>query len=278
MTQNSDILNLETLETEYDNTMTLYEQAQTDYNSALNSATKKFKILRGKSFLGDILSKTTTLSLDNCIATCSKDKKCYGATFDTTASTDNCVTVGKNGSLTTSTDNKRAIVTELVVATANLQALNEKLLSMIDKMKQFRFTNTMNIPEEQVNKRTLINENNNNLNEQYNILLSDRQKLKELMEEYDKINQEKKNMELYTAQGSIYFTLWAYLCFISVFTVIILLVFPDSNINWMKFFIFTIIGFVLLSLVHYLRTAYAFMIFLSISIVLAVLIFKLSPI
>jgi hypothetical protein len=264
MSQQSGILTLENLQLEYDNTMILYIQAQENYNSALNNIDKKkYVSISGKTYWGtSAIQQKTGSSISECTALCSNDAKCKGATFDSKDNT--CWTRSGSSSLTTGTATQSAIISEVTNAALNLQNLNTKLLLYIDQMKNYKFENGNTTSPEQTDVDTDVKDENNNLKAQYNILLQDRKKIKEILDEFSRIKMDNENMQIYNTQNRTYYMMWAYLAFIFIIIIVKMVFYPNMVISWGKFVLYTMIGAILLLLVHFLKSVSIFFIFLLI--------------
>jgi PAN domain len=272
MSQHSGILTLENLQKEYNNTMILYKQAQENYNSALNNVgKKKYVTLSGQTYWGTgAIQQKTGSSISDCTALCSNDVKCKGATFDSKDNT--CWTRSGYSSLTSGTVTQTAIISEVTNAALNLQSLNNKLLSLNSQIQNFKVENFDNIHSLQDDVNDDVIYNNSDMTYQYNILLEDRKKIKDILDEYSKIDMDNKNMELYNNQYRIYYFLWSYLAFIFLIIVIKMVIYPNMNIKWGSFIFYTILTLVLLLLVHFLKSVNIFFIFVLIIICASIII------
>ena len=86
---NSIILNLETLRTTYKNLLIEYQQAVANYVNYLkqnpSNNTNSMVTINGKQFLGgSALSQNNSATLNDCIASCSSNPQCSGATYNPT--------------------------------------------------------------------------------------------------------------------------------------------------------------------------------------------------
>ena len=264
MSKQSGILTLENLQKEYNNTMILYKQAQENYNSALNNIDKKkYATLSGKTYWGTgAIQQKPGSSIGDCTALCSNDVKCKGATFDSKDNT--CWTRTGNSSLTSGTDTQSAIISEVTNAALNLQSLNDKLLSLNNQIQNFKIEGFDNIHSQQDNVNVIIIGNNSDMKDQYTMLSNERKKIQKILQEQTKISLDNKNMELYNAQNRTYYTLWAYLAFVFIIIFIKMVIYPEMNVNWGSFVLYTIIGAILLMLVHFLKSVNIFYIFVLI--------------
>jgi hypothetical protein len=266
MSKQSGILTLENLQKEYNNTMILYKQAQENYNSALNNIDKKkYVTLSGKTYWGTgAIQQKPGSSISDCTALCSNDVKCKGATFDSKDNT--CWTRTGNSSLTSGADTQSAIISELTNAALNLQNLNDKLLSLNNQIRNFKIEGFDNIHSQQDDVNVVIIGNNSDMKDQYTMLSNERENIQKILQEQTKIGLDNKNMELYNAQNKTYYTLWAYLAFVFIIIFIKMVIYPEMNVNWGSFVLYTMIGTILLMLVHFLKSVNIFYIFLLIII------------
>jgi hypothetical protein len=264
MSKQSGILTLENLQKEYNNTMILYKQAQENYNSALNNIDKKkYVTLSGKTYWGTgAIQQKPGSSIGDCTALCSNDVKCKGATFDSKDNT--CWTRTGNSSLTSGADTQSAIISEVTNAALNLQSLNDKLLSLNNQIQNFKIEGFDNIHSQQDNVNVIIIGNNSDMKDQYTMLSNDRENIQKILQEQSKINFDTKNMEIYNAQNRTYYTLWAYLAFVFIIIFIKMVIYPEMNVNWGSFVLYTMIGAILLMLVHFLKSVNIFYIFVLI--------------
>jgi type IV secretory pathway TrbL component len=104
------------------------------------------------------------------------------------------------------------------------------------------------------------------MKDQYTMLSNERENIQKILQEQTKIGLDNKNMELYNAQNKTYYTLWAYLAFVFIIIFIKMVIYPEMNVNWGSFVLYTIIGAILLMLVHFLKSVNIFYIFLLIII------------
>jgi hypothetical protein len=264
MSKQSGILTLENLELQYDNTMILYIQAQENYNSALNNVDKKkYVTLSGKTYWGTgAIQQKKGSSIRDCTALCSNDAKCKGATFD--AKDNTCWTRSGSSSLTSGTATQTAIISEVTNAALNLQNLNAQLLLLNNQITNYKFENGNTVPIEQATLNTNIDMTNTNLKAQYNILLQDRKKIKDILDEFSRINMDNQNMQIYNTQNRTFYMMWCYLAFIFIIIFIKMTFYPDMVVSWGKFVLYTMIGAILLILVHFLKSVSVFFIFLLI--------------
>jgi hypothetical protein len=282
----STILTLESLEKEYENTMVLYQQAQTIYNSALNGVVsktttsnvvtsngKRYVLVPSKVFWGTgAIQQKSVSSITECTALCSADSKCTGATFDSSAKS--CWTRSGNAGLVTGTTTQTAIVSELVNTANTLDALNVKLIGLLKKMNDINKTTTVKLQSTTDNN---VSTNNIYLGKRYERLMADRENINNILKEYGEINVKKEDQNMYLYQNQTSYMLWSLLCFISLVVVVKLLVFPSVSFNWIRFFFWTVIVSCLFILVSFLKLTYGFILFTVIVAFILLIVMKIVP-
>jgi hypothetical protein len=282
----STILTLESLQIEYENTMTLYQQAQTNYNSALNGVVsgttssnvvtsngKRYVLVPSKIFWGTgAIQQKTVSTIDDCVALCSTDSKCTGATFDSSAKS--CWTRSGNAGLVTGTTTQTAIVSELVNAANTLDALNLKLVDLLKKMNDINKTTTIRL---QTTTNNNISTNDLLLGTRYKSLMADRENINNILKEYGEINVKNQDQSMYLYQNQSSYMLWSLLTIIFIIIVVKLVVFPNITFNWIRFFIWTIIVSSLLVLVSFLKLTYGFVLFSIVVAVILLIVLKVVP-
>jgi hypothetical protein len=282
----STILTLESLEKDYENTMILYQQAQTNYNSALNGVVskttdsnvvtsngKRYILVPSKVFWGTgAIQQKSVSTINDCVALCSADSKCTGATFDSSAKS--CWTRSGNAGLVSGSKTQTAIVSELVNAANTLQTLNNKLIAILRFMNDMNKTITL---KQQTTTDNNISTNNILLGTRYQSLMADRENINNILKEYGEINVKNNDQNMYLYQNQSYYMLWSLLCIISIIILIKVLVFPNVSFNWIRFFIWTIILSFLLVLVSFFKSAYAFVLFSFIIAITLLFVMKIIP-
>jgi hypothetical protein len=282
----STILTLESLEKEYENTMVLYQQAQTNYNSALNGVVskttgsnivksngKKYVLVPSKVFWGTAAIQQKSVStIAECTALCSADSKCTGATFDSSAKS--CWTRSGNAGLVSGSATQTAIVSELVNAANTLDTLNVKLVGLLKKMNDINKTTTVNLQTKTDNN---ISTHNILLGTRYQSLMADRENINNILKEYGEINVKNNDQNMYLYQNQTSYMLWSLLCFIFIIIVVKLLVFPNVTFNWIKFFFWTVIVSCLFILVNFLKLSYAFILFSTVIALILLIVMKIVP-
>ena len=170
------------------------------------------------------------------------------------------------------TKNQIAIVSEIITSAMVLKTLNNRLMSLLQRMNSINVKTTKKL---QTRTNNDITTNNILLEKQYQSLVIDRENINNVLNEYGEIKIKNDDQGLYLYQNQTSYMLWSILCFISVFIVFKVAFFPDVDFKWTKFFIWTVITSTLLILVSYLRLANAFIMF---SIIIAIILFTLMKI
>jgi hypothetical protein len=282
----STILTLESLEKEYETTMILYQQAQTNYNSALNGVVskttssnvvtsngKRYVLVPSKVFWGKgAIQQKSVSTIDGCVALCSADSKCTGATFDSSAKS--CWTRSGNAGLVTGNTNQTAIVSELINAANTLDALNAKLVNLLKRMNDINKITTVNLQNTTDNN---ISTNNILLGTRYQSLMTDRENINNILKEYGEISVKNDDQNMYLYQNQTSYMLWSFLCVIFIIVLVKLLVFPNVAFSWVRFLIWAIIVSSLLVLVNFLKLAYGFILFTVIVAIVLLILFKIVP-
>jgi len=282
----STILTLESLQKEYENTMVLYQQAQTNYNSALNGVVttttssnvvtsngKRYVLVPSKVFWGTgAIQQQTVSTIDACVALCSADSKCTGATFDSSAKS--CWTRSGNAGLVSGSATQTAIVSELVNAANTLDTLNRKLIMLLKKMNNINKTTTLRLQSTTDNN---LSTNNIYLGKRYESLMADRENINNILKEYGEINVKKNDQNIYLYQNQTSYMFWSLLCFIFIIIVVKLLVFPNMSFSWIRFFFWTIIVSSLLVLVSFLKLTYGFVLFTFVVAFILLIVMKIVP-
>jgi len=176
---NSIVINLETLNLEYKNLLTKYQQAVLNYinylqqqsespcDSSKNSGDKNcWAIIKGQAFWGTSgISQTTTASAEECSATCSTTSGCTGATYNSDKST--CILRKGQGS-PVAAEGSYAIVPKgkqllQIIDIINLQLvnINSQILTLVEKGKEqykLQSDNRQNLSSELLNNYYKLNE------------------------------------------------------------------------------------------------------------------------
>jgi hypothetical protein len=206
-------MKLETLEKEYSMVLQQYEGAYNDFISNLqnpSSATdKKYAVLQGRTFWGTGgIKQGSAETVEDCESMCSSDLKCSGAIFNSDKKY--CWTRSGEGDLKSGQDNDYALIPQSKQSLIVLKNLNTKLLDINKEIK-----NEMQrlIPAAQ---SALLQKDGKQeeLNQSYASLLSEQMQLEIMLKEYETIEEELSNNELYVNQQNASVKFWLLLALI----------------------------------------------------------------
>ena len=139
---NSIILNLETLRTTYKNLLIQYQQAVANYVNYLkqdpSSNTNTMVTINGQQFLGGgALSQNNSATLNDCIASCSSNPQCTGATYNpTNYKQPMCFLRKGDGNVVNGLSSDVAIVPKGKQLLSIVQSINQQLNETNTKIQQ----------------------------------------------------------------------------------------------------------------------------------------------
>jgi hypothetical protein len=227
---NSIILNLETLRTNYKNLLIQYQQAVANYvnyikqDSSSNNMVEKYVTVNGKQFLGSsALSQNNSATLNDCIASCSSNPNCSGATYNpTNYKQPMCFLRTGDGNLVNGLSSDIAIVPKgkqllSIVQNINnqLNETNTKILNLAEQAKPTY--NELNIENETENE-TLV--------KQYAQLHAERVKIDKMMSEYETLDQSQSEGTIETNKNYYVYIL---LCIIAILIIFLFIKFSSSS-------------------------------------------------
>lgn len=207
---NSVAMDLEKLQQDYSTLLIKYRAAVSDYMLSLNNKTTKpnLVIIQGQSYLGTgSAGVSNATKLQDCVASCSSNSKCTGATFIS----NKCdIRIGDTD-LTPSTSNSYAIVPKQKQLLMNMEEINSRLLiinkEINDKIQVYQpqfYKNT-----EEGKKRT------EELIKNYENLMRERENIIELMRENETLDITENQNQLITNRNY-----YAYII-LSIFAIIV---------------------------------------------------------
>jgi hypothetical protein len=207
-------LELESLYKEFELTMIQYDQEYKNYLSILNKNSGNlgnsgaFVILEGKTYWGSTgLKEGSANTAEECKAMCSNDPKCSGATFK--GKSKYCWTRSGEGEIMASSSTQDyAIITEIYQSASILYSLNIKVLDIIAKIKQINQQNQQLAEKIQTEKMI----NGSNLNNKYQLLLAQNREIKEILQQYQTVEEDKMNTTLKVRQHSLYYKIYSIIC------------------------------------------------------------------
>jgi hypothetical protein len=268
------MLKLETLETEYENTMKKYEEMYKTYINELNMSstnnTPQYDYITNSTYWGTAGLKEQALTTqEECSALCSADTQCSGATFNPEKRY--CWTRSGDGSVNAGQDADIAIVPQGKTILSNLKLLNNKLIELNGEiestLKNLYPTALEEIQKKDIKKRTL-----NNLSAK---LEAERLSLTKLMNEYNTLNESYEQTNLYTAQKNIQYRFWFLLAAIVLLVTVKKMFSPVSASMNFLFWIF--LSILLLMLTFTLTTPQGYLFWLIVILILILVKLDIIP-
>jgi hypothetical protein len=185
---------------------------------------EKYVTVNGKQFLGSsALSQNNSATLNDCIASCSSNPKCSGATYNqTNYKQPMCFLRTGDGNLVNGLSSDVAIVPKgkqllSIVQNINNQ-LNETNKKILDLAEQAKPTyNELNIEKEAENE-TLV--------KQYAQLQAERVKIDKMMSEYESLDQSQSEGTIETNKNYYVYIL---LCIIAILIIFLFIKFSSSS-------------------------------------------------
>lgn len=166
----------------FNSLLNTYTTTYQDYINAVNSNDNSLTIINNASFTGkatiDVINNST---INDCMSSCSSNKLCSGATFDNIS---NACTLSSGEGRIISTTGSTAIAQLLLSYSYQLQEVNKQLMDVNEQM--------MNITKQNYNEMQETTKNRDQQDEQlqnnYNILIQERSQIAEMIREYETIN------------------------------------------------------------------------------------------
>jgi hypothetical protein len=216
-TIDNSVLNISTLEKEYDMYLKQYQEAYKNYINILNTSSlgKELIELPGKTWWGTYgIKEGTVNSKEECISMCASNSSCTGATFNSVKRY--CWTRGGDGIVTPGMFTDSALIPKIKEVLLTLSDLNNKLLSINEELRAEAENVNPRFEEDKVN-----NEIQKKIFDQYyNELYYDKTQMEKMMDEYNSINAELNDQTLFVNQQNLSLMLWTLFTLILCFFVI----------------------------------------------------------
>ena len=224
------ILNLEKISKEYNNVLTQYNQARSNYINYLKtksetqdaSGNSEYVILQN-TFYGQntLVNPSQTNNINSCKDKCSANSSCTGANF---VNGSTCLLMKDvNGELSLKKTSS-AIVPPEVYYLNTLKQLNQQLMNLNTKLTQ-QIDKGEPIYEKQVEERQQQSEA---LTKNYKTLVSERHKIEVQLKEFDDISEAQTNSTLIVNKN---YAVYKYLLVAFVIIVLIILCLPSNVSN-----------------------------------------------
>lgn len=203
---NASVINVETLQKEYEVVLQKYQEAVQNYISTLqNTDTKniQFEVLKGRTWWGTgALEEAEVSTQEECEAMCANNSKCSGATFNPVKRY--CWTRQGDAPVSAGVDDDYALIPKQKAALYNMKTLNEQLLSLNTQITNELKNNSSNVE--------LTNQENNlkkqQLDKSFKELLGQKSVMEQQLNEYYSIQQDNDNQSLFVNRKAMLMRLW----------------------------------------------------------------------
>lgn len=230
--EQSAIIALEALSKEYDVVLAKYIQIQSDYITSLNEnknndlSPQKMITNRGTAFWGTSgIDEKKVTNANVCVALCSENSKCSGATFN---SADKYCRLRKGtGNLVPASKNEISIIPESSMKLFELKRTNERLIEINNKIKKLV---SNNMPLYNENKVEMAMKNDT-LKDNYYKLTADKLKIEQKIKENEGLQRQQENDALvlnanYSKYTMYFIIVVALILFLSMF-----MIFSNNNVT-----------------------------------------------
>ena len=216
-----DLMNIKTLEKEYNSVLKQYEEAYKNCNAKLSAATNNtspgFTSFANNSFWGESgLKEGSVASEFDCQTMCASDEKCSGATYNPDKKY--CWTRKGNGSLDVSVNGNTdiAILPDVKACMITLKSLNKRLLEINKQL-----TTAIENSAPQVEAQQYENEQKSDkLHRYYAQLLAERLQMDQLVKDNNTVNADYENQTLVVNQANGSLRFWTVIACVLVIIVL----------------------------------------------------------
>jgi len=261
----SNVLKLQSLQSEFKLVMTQYQQAYANYISSLRSSTdpastsnKAYATIPGSVFWGTTsLSEGTSPSAEDCTALCSANTSCTGATYN--SDKQYCWVRGGQSDISIGMDTDSAIVPELMQNTQVLKMLNQKLLdinkNMEDTLGSMSRSENHDIADKDLKKGELTSI--------YNSLMEERRNINKMIDNSTAIEQSYNDNSIYVSQNNTTYTFWTLVALIIVVFTLKMQFYPELQLNMVSVVYWIIITILFITLMMQLNTPTGYLVWLA---------------
>jgi hypothetical protein len=221
------VLNLEMLSMRYRNLLIEYENAVNNYISFLRqeAGNEKISLVRvnNSAYWGTTtVSQVNSSTVQECQASCATNTGCTGATYNSANSI--CYLRGGDGDLTRASNTEVAIVPKGKQLLSIIKNINQQLTN-INQQIQNKTNQGQPLYNSQTQQRNL---KTSELIRQFIILTEERNKIEQMVNEYQKLDQQQNQGNIMINQNYYSFVL---LLFLAVIIIIILFYFGGGDAN-----------------------------------------------
>jgi hypothetical protein len=228
---NSEVLILETLNTNYKNLLIAYKLAVSNYvdylKQEVKQPSKEMVSITGAAFWGtSSLSETNSQTLEECKASCMKLSNCSGATYNLTNGTSKCMLRKGNGNIIGGSQNDVAIVIKGQQLLKIVENINDELTKVNNQIQ----TLTTPTVKQMFNlKSNEIKEENKVLIGQYNNLIGERDKMQNMLNEYQSLDAKEIEGSIHISQNYYSFILLMVIAILFIFMLYKLYIIPSTQ-------------------------------------------------
>lgn len=258
-TFNSSLLKIQSLESEFGIVMKQYEEAHLNYINSLNNTstqTQKYLSIPGSTFNGTGGLVEGSATEEQCKAACSSSmfSTCTGATYNSEKAYCWLRTGPGEPQISTNTGDN-ALINELSQNITLIQSLNKRLSDISQEIDK----EISSVLPEAKREIDLKNSTKGKLNSIYNQLKEDRIQIDAQLKEYQKINQEYVDTNIYVNQTNSKYILWSIFAIIILFYTVKSIVFPNASSNIFRIIFWTVIAILFMITTTRLNTSAGFL-------------------
>ena len=261
----SNVLKLQSLQSEFKLVMTQYQQAYANYISSLRSSSdpaskKSFVAIPDSDYGGEnskVISFDTSPSVEDCIALCSANSSCTGATY--VSDIKHCWMRRGENYIYPDIDTNSAIVPELMQNTQVLNMLNQKLLDINKNMEEtlgsMSSSENSDIADKDLKKGELTSI--------YNSLMEERRNINKMIDNSTAIEQSYTDNSIYVSQNNTTYTFWSLVALIIVVFTLKMQFYPELQLNMASLVYWITITILFITLMMQLNTPTGYLVWLA---------------
>ena len=186
----------------------------TTKTSPTYSLGKEYAELSGRSWWGTYgIKEGTVNSKEECISMCASNNSCTGATFNPVKRY--CWTRGGDGTVSRGVPNNVALIPKIKEILLTLSALNNKLMSINEKLRAETQKIKPKVEEDRLNNE----KQKTKFDQYYNELYYDKSEMKKILDQYNSIQAELNDQTLFVNKENLSLRLWTLFAIILCFVV-----------------------------------------------------------
>jgi hypothetical protein len=286
---NAGIINIESLELQFKNTLVLYKQAYLDYIGSINTPPTDPYLIQPNSIYvsyDQTLSQAPTpLSINNtstsaelCKAVCAGNNQCKGALYNSSPGVgeNNCAiynTPGLIRKITSPVGKFSAIIKKQQNYLNNILLYNAQLIQLNQQINDAVTTigpSIQTITTKDGSKKTELSTN-------YTKLLGEKTQIDKLIKDNINVDNKYHDTSIIVEQSNSIYMMWVIITIAVILFTIKLVVFPEINFSLKYIFIY-ILGVLIILLTYHLNYPGAFMLWCIIILGIIFTIFGILPV